>query len=147
MHKPLDGFDVSKLIAIAFLFLVALPAMAQQVRPVPPPQVTPILPGPILVTPNPGRPGGFDVKPLTPPTVKPTPTPPVQVPVLKPPVVLYEPKPGQIKSITVPPPPPKESVHTPEAYLHYCEDKCRSRQYCAGDSPCYQVCINACGSQ
>ena len=146
MKKPLNGFHVYNVITIVVSLLVALPAFAQQVRLVPPPRVTPTLPGPILVTPNLGSPGGFSVKPLTPPLmVAPTQTPRL-TPTLTRPIVLYEPKPGQIKAITVPPPPPKE-LHTPEAHLHYCEDKCRSTQYCAGESACIAVCTNACGNK
>jgi len=149
MKKSLNGFHVYNVITIVVLLLVALPASAQQVRPVPPLQVTPTLPGPILVTPNLGSPGGFSVKPLPPlsaPTLTPAPGP---RPVLTQPrpIVLYEPKPGQIKTITVPPPPPKEISHTPEAHAHYCKNKCRSEQYCASESTCLSVCINACENQ
>lgn len=147
MKRPLNGFHVCKVITIVVSLLVALPAFAQQVRPVLPPQVTPTLPGPILVTPNLGSPGGFSVKPLPPlsaPALTPAPKPALVQPR---PIVLYEPKPGQIKTITVPPPPPKDLSHTPHAHAHYCEDKCRSKQYCAGESTCLSVCTNACENQ
>lgn len=147
MKKPLNGFHVYNVITIVVSLLVAFPASAQQVRPAPPLQVTPTLPGPILVTPNLGSPGGFSVKPLPPlptPTLTPAPRPVLTQPR---PIVLYEPKPGQIKTITVPPPPPKEMSHTPEAHAHYCKDKCRSEQYCAGESTCLSVCTNACENQ
>lgn len=147
MKRPLNGFHVCNvIITIVVSLLVALPASAQQVR-LAPPQVTPTLPGPILVTPNLGSPGGFSVKPLPPlptPTLTPAPRPAL---IQSRPIVLYEPAPGQIKTITVPPPPPKEILHTPEAHAHYCEDKCRSRQYCAGEPVCFTACVRGCESQ